>query len=110
MEAADALRELSKPKPDGDRVKRAIERAAEAAGLKYWRAYDIWYRKARRIEENEADSIARALEKKNAMDARYELMELRSRLNRLEALLSAADPDVHRETVTVVRSPLRRRR
>lgn len=47
MDAAEALQELSRPWPDGDNTKSAIARVARIVGLPYWRAFDIWYRKAR---------------------------------------------------------------
>ena len=50
---AAALRELSEPWSRGDRVKAAIQRAARRADLAYWRAFNIWYGKARRIEPHE---------------------------------------------------------
>src|SRR5947209_14578977 len=40
---------------------RAIDRAARAAGLSYWRAFDIWYGKARRIDAHEAAQINEAI-------------------------------------------------
>jgi len=101
--AAD-LRELGEPlRP----VKRAIERAAKAAGLDYWRAFDIWYRKARRIESSECVAVAAALDKKRKEAARNELHELRTRLVRLESLLAQSDPDFHREAIAQTRQQLR---
>lgn len=89
-------------------VKAAINRAAKLSGLDYWRVFDIWYRKARRIEDSEAKAIAEALQRKNAKDARNELSELRLRLTRLESLLVQTDPDFHRATVDLVRTQVRR--
>jgi hypothetical protein len=108
--AAEALHELSKPRPGGEKVKVAIERAAKLAGLQYWRAFDIWYRKARRVEDFEATAIVEAVANKNARDARNELHDLRLRLNRLEAILSQTDPDFHRATIDIVGSQVRRSR
>jgi hypothetical protein len=73
-----------------------IDRAARRAGLSYWRAFDIWYGKARRIEQAERASIAEALEHKRKEATRNELHELRLRLARLEAILAGKDPDFHR--------------
>lgn len=56
-----SLRRLAEPLQFGDRTKYAIDRAAKRAGLSYWRAFDIWYGKARRIEEHEAQNIETAL-------------------------------------------------
>jgi hypothetical protein len=55
------LKQLAEPLQFGDRTKYAIDRAARRAGLSYWRAFDIWYGKARRIETHEAESIETAL-------------------------------------------------
>jgi hypothetical protein len=90
------LRELSEPWERGDKIKAAIARAARAAGLSYWRAFDIWYGKARRIEPAEADRIQAALQRKSEQRARNEFHELRTRLLRLEALL--VQTDFHRPT------------
>jgi predicted phage-related endonuclease len=96
-EAAAALRELSEPWARGDRVKAAIERAARRAGLTYWRAFDIWYGKARRIEPHEIEAIETALSKRRKEVMRNEVAELRSRIARLEALLAQKDADFDRQ-------------
>lgn len=88
-----ALRELSEPWPSGDRIKAAIDRAARRAGLSYWRAFDIWYGKARRVEDGERKRIAEALTKRREEAARHELHELKLRIARLEALLARASQD-----------------
>jgi hypothetical protein len=88
-----ALRELSRPCEPGDRIKAAIGRAARRAGLAYWRAFDIWYGKARRIEDHERARIADALEKKRREAARNELHELRLRIAKLETLIERSTTD-----------------
>lgn len=88
-------------------VKSAIVRAAKASGFDYWRAFDIWYGKARRIEDYERDLVAAALDKKRREAARNELHELRTRLLRLESLMVQTDPDFHRENVAANREHLR---
>lgn len=99
MDVAAALRELSEPWPSGERVKRAIERSARMAGLSYSRCYEIYYRRARRIEPEEIARISDALERKNRKDARNELAELRARLAKLEARLLTTDENFHRPTI-----------
>jgi hypothetical protein len=91
-ELAAALRELAGPGEAGDRVKVAIARAARRAGLSYWRAFDIWYGKARRIEAIERGQIAEALERRRREAASHELHEIKMRIARLEALLARTDP------------------
>jgi hypothetical protein len=90
-----ALRELAGPGEAGDRIKAAIARAAKRAGLSYWRTFDIWYGKARRIEEAERTRIAEALERRRREAAVHELHDIKIRIARIEALLArtAADGD-----------------
>jgi predicted phage-related endonuclease len=97
------LRELSEPWEMGDRIKAAIDRAARRAGLSYWRTFDLWYGKARRVEPHEREAIAAALAQKRKEAARNELHELRTRLARLEALLARDDPDFHRASPDPIR-------
>ncbi len=106
-DAAAQLRDLIEPWAGGEKVKSAIVRAAKASGLDFHRTRDIWYGKARRIEQFEADAIADALDKKRREAARNELHELRTRLTRLESLLVQTDPDFHRETIDQTRRQLR---
>ena len=94
-DASVYLRELSEPWPSGDRIKVAIGRAASAAGLSYWRAFDIWYGKARRVEDYENQQIAEAIRIKRERAAGNELHELKLRLARLEAALAAGSTNFH---------------
>lgn len=94
---SQALQELSKPWPDGDRLKRKIERAARAAGLHYWRAWDIWYRKARRIDAHEAAQINEALRLKREKDLANELHDIKAKLAKFESSLRVqGNPNIHR--------------
>lgn len=93
---AAMLRELSEPWPSGDRIKAAIDRAARQAGLSYWRAFDIWYGKARSIDPDERARIAAALDERRGGAVQHELNELRNHLARLEDLLGRSSEDVSR--------------
>jgi hypothetical protein len=86
---AEHLRELAAPSPVGDYIKVAIGRAARRAGLDYWRAFDIWYGKARRIDAHEAERIADALQKKREEETRNDLHDLRTRLLKMESRIAA---------------------
>jgi len=81
------LRALAEPR-DGEQVKEAIARAARAAGLSRWRAFDIYYGKARRIEPNEKTAILSALVERRIADESNELHALKIGLARLETRLS----------------------
>lgn len=112
IDTAAALRELAEPRSPDEFIKTAIERAAKLVLLPngrmpYWRAFDIWYGKARQIRDFEVAAVFSALEKKQREAARNELSELRTRLTRLESLLAQSDPDFHRPQIDQVRGQLR---
>jgi hypothetical protein len=105
--ASNMLRDLSEPWNSGEKVKSALDRTARMAKLSYWRAFDIWYRKARRVEDYEIAQIAEALRIKNERAAKNELHDLKLRLARLEASLSAGDADFHSPAIDYARENLR---
>lgn len=117
-EAAQALRELAEPWPSGSSIKSAIERAAKqilvptregrSVRLSYWRAFDLWYGKARRVEQFERDAIATALDKKRREAVRNDLQDFRKRLLAMEARLNQIDPEFHGEATDALGSILRR--
>jgi hypothetical protein len=98
------LRELSEPWASGERVKTAIDRAARLSRLTYWRTFDLWYRKARRIEPYEIEQIQDALRIKNEKAARNELQQAKNLLARLEARLNAGDSDFYRPDIDGLRA------
>jgi hypothetical protein len=103
-DAALMLRELSQPWASGERIKSVLDRTSRLASLTYWRTYDIWYGKARRIEPHEIEQIAEALRIKHERAARNEFHELKVRLARLEASLSSRDPDFHSPDIDHLRA------
>jgi len=105
--ASEMLRELAEPLRYGEPIKVVLDRASRLAKLSYWRTFDIWYRKARQVEDYEFEKIQTALRIKNEMAARNELHDLKLRLTRLEALLDASDSDFHRQDIDFARSLLR---
>ncbi len=110
-EAAALLRALSEPWSSGERVKSALARAAKLAGLDYWRAFDIWYRKARRIEYIEMMKIKDALALKKRLDTQNALAELRHRIAVLEkGSLLRSDEGPDRIVSGTLGKPLRRSR
>jgi len=110
MDVAEKLKALSQPHDRGEKIEDIIARSARLAGLKYSRCYEIWYRRARRIEPAEVVRIDDALKQKQAKETRNELSELRLRLTRIESLLVLSDAEFHRETIDITRAQLRRSR
>lgn len=102
--ASGLLKELSLPRPPGEFVKNAIARASSLARLEYWRGFDLWYAKARRVEAYELDQIREALRIKNERAARNELHEVKMLLARLEARLNAGDTDFYRADIDGLRA------
>lgn len=105
MKPSEALRELSRQWTPGDHaiddqgVKAAIQRAARHCGLEYWRCFDIWYDKARRVDHDEIMAIEDALAKKRAVEAENEIASLKLRIARLEAVVSQRDQSFYRPTI-----------
>lgn len=106
-DAALMLRELSEPWSSGERIKTIIDRTSRLARLSYSRTYEIWYRRARRIEPHELQQIAAALQAKREKAARNEFHELKVRLARLEARLLSGDADFHSPTADYARDMVR---
>lgn len=107
IDTATALRELAEPRSPDEFIKNAIERAANRAGLAYWRAFDIWYGKARQVRDFEIKAVFAALEKKQREAARNEFHELKTRLAILEGRLHQIDPDFHSPTIDQAREQMR---
>lgn len=109
-EAASLLRSVAEPRPVGDTIKEAINRAARRVGLRPSRAEDIWRGEARSIRAEEMDAIRRAAENKLVREARHEFSELALRLARVEALL-VQDADFmrpHADALDEIRSRVHR--
>ncbi|WP_018261337.1 hypothetical protein [Methylobacterium sp. WSM2598] len=104
-EASALLRDLAEPRPAGDSVKAAIDRAARRASaflqepMRYGRAEDIWRREARRIGAEEMDAIRAAHTKRQRemADHGQTFAAVAESLERLAARCDAAggrvDPD-----------------
>jgi hypothetical protein len=109
---ADGLRFLSEPWPSGSKVKEAIERASRRVRIycdsfHYWRAFDVWYRKARSVEAYEIDAIAQAIAAKEKKELRDEFADILSRISILESRLVTQDPDFHRPSIGGLREMAR---
>jgi hypothetical protein len=102
------LHALAEPRSADEYIKNAIVRAGKAAGLDYWRAFDIWYGKARRVRDFERKAVAAALEKKTMEAARNEFHELKTRLAILESRLNQIDSDFHSPAIDAAREQMRR--
>ena len=94
MTAANLLRELAEPLEYGKPLKVVLDQLARLTGLKFSRCYEIWYGRARRIENHEIEAINEALRNKREREAANELHELRLRLERLEASFAAERADM----------------
>jgi hypothetical protein len=100
-EIADCLKLLAPPM-EGENIKSRIARAARDAGLSYWRAWDIWYGKARRIDAHEADAI-RAARAKRAERKANELTAIASDFEALAERLASLAAQGNRDEVNRAR-------
>lgn len=95
-EAAGIIKTFAGRPAVGDKTKRQVERAARAAGLTYWQAFDLWYGKAsakaaelfvHRITNATAQAAQRLADARaqEDNDARSELAILKARIAEIEA-------------------------
>lgn len=103
-EASIMLRELSLPWDAGERMKSVLNRVSRACRLPYWRTSDLWYQKARRVEQFELNQIREALQTKREKAARNELHELKTRILKLEASLASKDTEFFRPDIDFYRA------
>jgi replicative DNA helicase len=110
LEASEMLRRLSEPAVAGDKVKAQISRAARAAGLSYWRAFDLWYGKARRIDAHELDAIrlAQASRQQRSGDRAHELKTIAEELEAIAGRLSRLGSPEARTDLQATRAVLAR--
>lgn len=99
--ASSLLRRVAEPRPVGDSVKQAINRAARRVSrflpspMGYSRAEGIWRQEARAIRAEEMDAIRRAAADRTAREAKNEFAELRARIARLEEAIRIQDEDLY---------------
>lgn len=100
-EAAFRLRRIAEPRPVGDRVKAAIDRAAKRAGLPIQRVENLWYGEARIVKAEEMDAIRKADDARQAKEqsAREQAAELGALFAGIAERLRQIDPDFHRDNV-----------
>lgn len=102
LEASEGLRALGRSPGGGEPVKAQIARAARHSGLSYWRAFDLWYRKARRVDAAEIEAI-RTAQTTRSRERSHELAclaadfeALAERVSHLAAGSARADADALR--------------
>jgi hypothetical protein len=103
-EAAFRLRRIAEPRPVGDRVKAAIDRAAKRVGLPTQRVENLWYGEARIVKAEEMDAIRRADDARQAKEqsAREQAAELGSLFAGVAERLRQIDPDFYRDNVAAL--------
>ncbi len=93
LEITDSLKLIAPPR-EGANIKARIAAAARATGLSYWRAWDLWYGKARRIDAHEADTIRTARRRRaesDSHDLQAIAVEMETLAERLAALGARGD-------------------
>lgn len=106
-EAAALLKELAEFPHRGERVKAALHRVSRLVPMNYWRAFDVWYEKAKCFRDFEGEAILEAVRKKRELDAANELQSLRTRIEILESRLRAGDADFYGPAISVLGKNIR---
>lgn len=103
VEASEGLRRLGARVSDDEPVKTRIARAARSAGLSYWRAFDLWYRKARQIGAAELEAI-RAATARRSREEPNEIVAIAKDMEALAQRLSALASPSDREAFSRMRA------
>lgn len=103
-EAAFRLRRIAEPRPVGDRVKAAINRAAQRVGMPAERVKALWYGETRLVRAEEMDAIRRADRAREAKEqtARDQAAALGMLFAGVAERLRTGDEDFHREDVAAL--------
>lgn len=79
-EVRTTVRDTVGPRPPGETIERAIERAAHRLGISYARAWSYWYGRVRHVPAEELLNIrvrAEARRKKRIVELEEEIRRLR---------------------------------
>lgn len=110
VEMARLVRSAAAPAVPGEKVPHAIQRAANRLGWPRGRVASFWYGKARTVAPEELER-ARDVAVRRSKDAELLRNEHRRALDilaRLEACLTAQDPDFHGPSIDALRDMARR--
>jgi hypothetical protein len=99
-EARLLVHRVAEPREVGDSVKAAIVRAARRLGFSHSRTRDLWYGGARRIDSEEMDKLRDIAAKRDADQARANVLAMRNGL-------AATDAEFHRPTIDALDIALR---
>jgi len=103
-EAAFLLRRIAEPRPVGDSVKSAINRAAHRVSLPPGRVEDLWYGEARMVRSREMDAIRAVDQTRQAKEARgrEQAVDLRAFYAAIIERLRQIDADFHSHDVAAL--------
>ncbi len=95
-QAQNDLREIGKKVLPGEKGEHVIGRVASEVGLKYSRAFELWYGRVRRIEPFEREQIREALARLELRWLENELHNWRIALARMETKAASLRADLDR--------------
>lgn len=104
-EIKDAMRIVrlaASPRPAGDTVKAAIDRAAKHFGWAYERTRHLWHGDARRVEVSEMDQLRQFEQERDKAAVHAEMRRHLQRLHALRASLQFNDPDFHAADIEAI--------
>jgi hypothetical protein len=103
----DEMRALLRRIGEGESVKQKINTAARRVGLTFTRARDLWYANVGRIDARELDAARRVVAAQEAKAREATPSDVLDRLARIEAALTAIDPEFHGRAIDALRRATR---
>jgi hypothetical protein len=104
-EFSDAMRLVklaAEPRPVGDSVKEAVNRASRALGWSVSRTRDIWYGEAHRLDSREMDALRAVERRQNLRSIEADYRKNFEQLSALRARLQSRDPDFHKDDIAAI--------
>lgn len=103
------LRKLGGELLPGEKIGIVIGRVAVAAGLKYSRAFELWYGRSRRLEDYERQQIREALARKELERLENDLHNWRIILAKMDAKVASLRADLNRPSLDLLGHEVRGR-
>lgn len=107
-QAQSDLRSIAGILLPGEKTKTVIDRVSALVGLSYWRTFDLWYGKARRVEDYEIEKIQNALARKELERLENDVQNWRTALAKADAKIAQIRADIARPRLDLFSHDVRR--
>lgn len=103
------LRKIAGELLPGEKIGVVIGRVASLVGLKYSRAFELWYGRSRRLESYEREQIREALARKELERLENDLHNWRISLAKMDAKVASLRADLNRPRLDLLGHEVRGR-